>query len=109
MTEKSPEGSPFEALAKLSAVGFGPLGQWGTVWAESMAELGSEALHFISERVQADVDTQHRILHCTSMEELRHIQGEFIQQAIDQYTAETGKIIEMNADMIEKLGLPKIE
>jgi len=110
MTEKTtPEGSPFEAWAKLAAASMGPFGQVGLAWSEAMSDLGSEFLHFVSERVQEDVATQHRLLHCTDMDELRHIQGEFVQKAIDQYTAETGKMLELNAEMMQRLGLPRTD
>lgn len=109
MTDKAFEGSPFEAWAKLTAASMGPFGQVGMAWMEAMSDLGGEFLHFVSERVQQDVATQHRLLHCTDMEELRHVQAEFVQKAIDDYTAETGKMVEMNAGLMEKLGLPRME
>lgn len=107
MTEKKIDPTPFEALAKLTATGLGPFGRIGTVWAEGMAELGGEMLHFLSERAQRDVNTQQRLLHCTNLDELRQIQSEFLQSAINDYTAETGRIVEMTEDMMEKIGLPK--
>jgi len=109
MTDKSPEGSPFEAWAKLTAASMGPFGQVGMAWMEAMSDLGSEFLHLVWERVEQDVATQHKLLHSSSMEELRHAQAEFVQKAIDDYTAETGKIIEMNAELTRRLGLPKMD
>ncbi len=109
MTDKAFEGSPFEAWAKLTAASMGPFGQVGMAWMEAMSDVGSEFLHFVSERVQQDVATQHKLLHCTDMEELRHVQAEFVQKAIDDYTAETGKMVELNAGLMEKLGLPGME
>lgn len=108
MTEK-PEGSPFEAMAKLTAASMGPFGQVGMAWFEAMSDVSSEFLRFVSKRVEEDVATQHRLLHCTSAEELRHIQAEFVQKAIDDYTAETGRMVEMNADAMQRLGLPKTD
>jgi hypothetical protein len=56
--------------------------------------------------VQEDVGLQQRLLHASSLDELRHIQAAFMQKAIDQYVAETGRMLEMNEALAEKLGLP---
>jgi hypothetical protein len=101
MTEKSPNNDMLAA--------FGPWGQIGAAWAEAIAGLGGEAVRFLSERVQEDVDLQHRLLHAGSLEEARHIQAQFLQTAIDQYTAETGRMVELSEEMAARLGLPTVE
>jgi hypothetical protein len=63
-------------------------------------------MRFLAARVQEDVGLQQRLLHASSLDELRHIQAAFMQKAIDQYVAETGRMVEMNEALAEKLGLP---
>jgi hypothetical protein len=91
---------------EIFAAAFGPWGQVGAAWAEAMSDLGAETMRFLAARVQEDVGFQQRILHASSLDELRHIQGAFVQKAIDQYVAETGRMVEMNEELAEKLGLP---
>jgi hypothetical protein len=93
---------PHEVLA----AAFRPWDQLGAAWAEAMSDLGGEALRFLSERVQEDVALQQRLLHAASLEDARHIQAQFFQTAIDQYTAETGRMVEIGEDMAARLGIP---
>lgn len=75
------------------------LSQMGLVWMEGMSDLGSEVLSFVADRIKEDVKTQHKLLHCKNVTDLQHIQAEFMQTAIDQYTAETGKLVQMSQDV----------
>ena len=73
-----------------------------TAWAEAFSEMSSEFIRFLSDRISEDVKTQHQILHCKDIRELQHIQAEFVQKAIDQYQAETGKLIEMSTTLFSQ-------
>ncbi|MEL6887236.1 MAG: phasin family protein [Pseudomonadota bacterium] len=75
------------------------MSQMGLAWVEGMSDLGSEVLSFVADRIKQDVKTQHKMLHCKSVNELQHIQAEFIQTAIEDYTAETGKLVQMSHDI----------
>jgi hypothetical protein len=105
MAERTAAPAPTEA----GMAAFRPWGQFGTVWAEAMADAGAEVLHFVAERVRQDIRTQHRLLHAKDVGEFRHIQAEFVQKAIDQYTAETGRLVEISAEMGRRLGLPQAD
>jgi len=83
-------------LAQLQEAGFTNMVGMGTAWLESINEMSAEVLSFVADRVKEDVKTQHRMMHCKNVSELQHIQAEFIQKAIDQYQAETGKLVEMS-------------
>ncbi|MFY0691076.1 MAG: phasin family protein [Paracoccaceae bacterium] len=84
-----------DALTELQKAGLGSLSWMGTAWLENMSDLSSEVMSFIADRVKEDVRTQHQILHCNDVSRLQKIQAEFIQRAIDQYTAETGRLVAM--------------
>ena len=86
-------------LAALQAFGFNNMTSFGTAWIEALSDMGSEVLSFVADRIQEDVKTQHEILHCEDIAELQHIHAKFVQKAIDQYTAETGKLVEMSQSL----------
>lgn len=83
-------------LAALQKFGFNNMTSFGTAWVEALSDMGSEVLSFVADRIKEDVKTQHEILHCDDMAELQQIQARFVQKAVDQYTAETGKLFELS-------------
>ncbi len=87
-------------LAELQKLGFNNLTGFGTAWIEGMGDLGAEVLGFVAERVKEDVNAQHEMLHCKDFTELQKLQSKFLQKAIEQYTAETGKLVEMSNAVI---------
>ncbi|MBJ3763690.1 phasin family protein [Maribius pontilimi] len=90
---------PLAAFNPLSATGW-----MNTKWFENVADLGSELTNFVAERIKEDVKTQHEMLHCKTMHDLRHVQSEFLQRAIDDYQVETGKLIDMTGKMAAQMG-----
>jgi hypothetical protein len=105
MTRKTePQDTPFGGFDPFAD--FNPFKStvWGgTAWFENLADMGSELSSFLAERIKEDVKTQHALLNCRSMKEVHHVQAEFLQTAIDQYQAETGKLVEMTGDMSSKM------
>lgn len=103
MAEKSPTqektqtaaDEPLNAITQLQQAGFGSMMGMGTAWIETISDMSAEVAEFVAERIKEDVKTQHEILHCKNVGELQHIQAQFIQKAMDQYQAETGKLLEM--------------
>lgn len=83
-------------LATLQAFGFNSMTAFGTAWVEAMSEMGAEVLSFVADRIKEDVKTQHQLLHCKDVTELQKIQARFMKDAIEQYTAETGKLVQMS-------------
>jgi len=83
-------------LATLQSLGCNTMTSFGTAWVETLSEMGSEVLSFVADRIKEDVKTQHEILHCDDMTELQQIQARFVKNAIEQYTAETGKLVAMS-------------
>ncbi len=85
----------FDAVSHLQEAGMGNLMGLGTAWIEAMSAMSAEVAGFVADRIKEDVKTQHEILHCKNVADLQHIQAQFMQRAIDQYQAETGKLVEM--------------
>ncbi|MEL6361744.1 MAG: phasin family protein [Pseudomonadota bacterium] len=98
-------------MATLQSLRFDTMTSTGAAWLETVAEMGSEVASFVAERIREDVKTQHEILHCNDVNELRQIQMQFMQKALEQYTAETGKLVEMGqnffAAQVEKRDPPQ--
>ena len=88
-------------LAALQALGFGNMTSLGVAWIEALGEMGSEVVSFVADRIKEEVKTQHEILHCKDPKELQEIQARFVQKAVDQYSAETGKLVEMSQDLLK--------
>lgn len=93
---EDPGAAAIKAMTDLQKAGLGPLSWMGTAMLENMSELGSEVTQFIADRIKEDVKTQHQILHCKDAAQMRDIQTEFVRKAVEQYTAETGKLVEMS-------------
>ena len=88
--------APMNALAQLQEAGLTNMVGFGAAWMEALGDMGSEVASFVADRIKEDVKTQHKILHCKNVGELQDIQAEFMKTALEQYQAETGKLIEMS-------------
>ena len=94
----SATADPFNTIAQLQQAGLGNMMGISTAWAEAISDMGAEVASFVAERIKEDVKTQHAILHCKNAGDLQQIQANFIQKAMDQYQAETGKLVEMGTN-----------
>ena len=103
MTNKSQTQSPKSAtsteplgvLAQFQEAGFGKMMGMNAAWMEAFSDWSAEMVDFAAERIKADVKTQHDILQCKNAADLQHVQAQFMQRAMDQYHAETGKLVAM--------------
>ncbi len=71
----------------------------GASWLEHMADYGQEVMTFMAKRVAEDVQTQHSLLHAKGVAELQHIQAQFFQRAMDDYAAETARLMGLGKSM----------
>ncbi|WP_088631548.1 hypothetical protein [Phaeobacter sp. 22II1-1F12B] len=86
------EKAPAEKVIKLHW----DFSKWnGRDYLETWLDIGSELQDFVAERIREDVLTQHRILHSHTPGELKHIQAEYVQKAMDDYAAKTGRLVEL--------------
>jgi hypothetical protein len=102
MSQKSQ--TPADATPMIDLVAalrpFVPALSIGTAWLENLTDLCSESASFVADRLRDDVKTQHAILHCKSMVELQQVQSEFLQRMLDQYAAETDKLVAISTAMV---------
>lgn len=95
-TSTTPE--PLNALTQIQEAGLGSLMGMSTAWVEAISGMGAEVANFVADRIKEDVKTQHQVLHCKNVADLHNIQAEFIQNAMSQYQAETGKLLKMGTE-----------
>lgn len=89
-----------EALARLQQAQLASLGWLGTDWAARMQEIGQEVADFVAARIQEDMKTQHALMNCKSPAEVQEVQLAFLTRAFEDYSAETGKLVEMTQQMM---------
>ncbi len=101
--ESGPAKTVMDPITDIQQEGLSNMLGLSQAWMEMMSDMGAEVMNFVAERVKEDVKTQHQVLHCKDVKELQHIQYQFIQTAIDQYQAETGKLVEMGSGMMSSM------
>ena len=94
------------AMLKLQEDSLAPLRRMGSLWLEASADMGVELATFLADRIREDVRTQHEVLHCKDPSKLQEIQTRFLETAFEQYSAETGKMVERSQHPIEQLTKP---
>lgn len=94
--------SVMDAVAQWQAAGLGALNWFSAPTVERMRDMGAEWMGFVADRVREDVALQHALLHAKSPADMQHIQMAFLQKAMDQYAAETGKMIELGSKLFDE-------
>jgi hypothetical protein len=69
---------------------------------ESWQEIATEWGRFVTDRLQRDMETQRAMLDCRSPSELLKVQTEFYQTAIQQYSEETMRLMQMMSEAAGK-------
>lgn len=100
-TRAGADGARADAsLTELQRAGFGQMAWMSAAMAETVAALGNEVVQFVSTRIAEDFKTQHALLNCKDLTEAQKIQAEFVQKALEQYTAESGKLVQLGAGVM---------
>lgn len=94
-------GTMIDAMTNWQAAGLGALNWFGASTIERMADMGAEWMSFVAGRVREDVALQHALLHARTLADVQHVQMVFLQKALDQYSAETGKMVELSSRLFE--------
>ena len=67
----------------------------GTAAVQAWMDMGTETFRFVWDRLQQDIKTQQAMLACTSLDQVRQVQAEFLAAAQEQYTAEAARMLAM--------------
>ena len=101
-TKKSEaQSKDFDPMAALRPLA--PATWMSTAWLEAVADMGTEVTAFVADRIQQDVKTQREIMQCKTLADIQKVQTDFLTKAFAQYTEETGKLIDMSSDLVQKL------
>ena len=87
-----------DPMREIQRAGFGNIVGAQIAWLESLSGISAEIAAFVATRIKEDVDTQHEILQCEDLDEVRRIQEDFLKTAVSQYQAETGKLAQMGME-----------
>ena len=77
------------------------LAAFNTTMAENMARLYREWTEFMSHRLREDMALRQRLLSCTSGEDMAAVQAAFFKDAMEEYAAESRKMLQMTQDMMQ--------
>lgn len=72
----------------------------GQTIALTMGELNTEMSHFISQRVERAAEAIGRMTKCQSLPEMFTVQGQWFQDAADDYLREMTKLLEINGKIM---------
>ena len=102
-TRTASDKDPLSAMYEFQETSLGPLRLFGEAMLTWSTEMGAEVTGFLSDRLREDARTQHEILHCRDPEALQAIQMRFMRKALEDYTAETGRIVELSQSLIDRI------
>lgn len=64
-------------------------------------DLASEGARFLTSRLQEDIETQKALMACRTPQDLLRVQSGFFAKAMQQYSDETGRLLQMMAGATE--------
>jgi hypothetical protein len=79
----------------------------GTSILTGMSEIQKEIAGFVSERIRQDLETQRELFACRTIDDVREVQSRFLRTTIDQYSAETSKLMQLGAEVFARAMDPK--
>lgn len=104
---KTPQAKPTATagIAGVPGMDMGRAGLGAAAWMsagmiEALTAMGNEVMQFVTARIAEDMKTQHALLTCKDIAEAQRIQAEFVKTALEQYTASTGKLVELGAGVM---------
>ena len=53
-------------------------------------------------RIRHDMETQQELLRCRNFDELREVQTRFVKTAMEQYTAESMRLMELGSEILQR-------
>ncbi|WP_176473845.1 phasin family protein [Actibacterium ureilyticum] len=101
MSKTKENSNPLAGYGAMQAENVERLNLLGTAFVENIGKMNTEVLRFLGERLQEDLKTQHALMQCHDVARMSEIQSAFLKTAFEQYTAETGKMVQMGMQIVE--------
>ena len=94
--------NPFAAFMEAQAQAMGRMTAFNTAMTEAMSRYGQEFMGFVQARLAEDAKTQQELMACRDIHELAEIQRRFLERTMQQYTDETGKLVDMGREVFDE-------
>lgn len=105
--EEAPSEVPFTASAAVAQdQTLHSIEVAGTAMFEGLSKAQKEISEFVSERIRQDFEAQSEFLRCRTIDDVREVQTKFFKTAMDQYSAEATRLMEIGAEMMSQ-SLPR--
>ncbi|WP_093360386.1 hypothetical protein [Tropicimonas isoalkanivorans] len=76
---------------------------FGLAWIECLAEMPSDFIQFVSDRIEDDVNTQCAVLSCEDPASLRAIRLMFFESALSDYAARSGGPTVFSPEILDRV------
>lgn len=74
----------------------------GTTMLAGLNEMQREIADFVARRIREDMETQQDLLRCRNLDDVRAVQTRFFRTAMDQYAAETTRLMKLGGAMMAR-------
>jgi hypothetical protein len=74
----------------------------GQTMLDGATRMQQEIVDFVSARVREDMETQKELLRCRSFDDVREVQTRFFRTAMEQYAAESKRLMDLGSDVIHR-------
>ena len=78
----------------------------GSAVFEGLARAQRQVADFVADRIRQDIETQSELLACRTLDDVREVQSRFFRRAMDQYAAETGRLMQLGSEVVTR-SLPR--
>jgi hypothetical protein len=99
---ESPQDAAIDNVTALQQEAVETVEHAGATLFEGVGRVQQEIAQFVSTRVREDLETQQQILRCRSLDDLREVQFRFVKTAMDQYSAETARLMKLGSEIMAR-------
>jgi hypothetical protein len=99
---ESPQDAVIDNVTALQQEAVETVEHAGATLLEGVGRVQQEIAQFVSTRVREDLETQQQILRCRSLDDLREVQFRFVKTAMDQYSAETARLMKLGSEIMAR-------
>lgn len=96
-------GTPSDFFDMSGLNGADMAGRLSSALMDLMGKSGAEFVAFVNTRLQEDAKAQQALMSCQSTQELSALQAEYVRNALEQYTEETGRMIRLSHAAMQEI------
>lgn len=93
----------FPGMTDMQAEGLAMFERIGNAMSDYYGQTGVEFMEFFNKRLQEDARTREEMMACKDISEFAEVQQRFVKTAMEQYSEETGKMVQMSNNVLEKI------